>query len=187
MALFVNPFLSKTYFLAAKVRLSIIRASLWGVLLMEAPLALGKPRYVNAFFYQFTPTSCRVSLTGYGSSDCKYGAISVATGDRDSVNLHLMGKLGQWQLMLEEGGTLMPAVSAVLIRTNENVASNSPTPDFYYTFEDGGIMRGVCTAIPLTKKTSGRCVVNLQDGRTLDVSFATHSLKPVDDVQQSYH
>ncbi len=41
-----------------------------------------KPNYVKAYFYQFTPTSCRVSMTKYGASSCSAGMVSVAADNR---------------------------------------------------------------------------------------------------------
>jgi len=169
------------------IRILVVHICLIKFFLINAPLALGKPKYVNAFFYQFVPNSCRVSLTGYGSSSCTYGAISVAAGSKDSVNLHLISGLGQWQLMISDGDSFSPKVEVILIRSTENVANQQPTPTFYFNSEDGGIIDGSCTPIPITRKTSGRCTVRLKGSKLIDVSFTTDTLEPMNNVQRSYN
>lgn len=145
-----------------------------------------KPNYAKAYFYQFTPTSCRVSLTKYGASNCSKGMVSVKADDKDSVNIHLIGPLGQWQILLAEGSSFLPKVDAILIRSTKNVAAKIPAPDFYFNSINGGILSGECTPVILKPELSVRCIVRLSDARMLEVSFATDSLKPADNVQQAY-
>ena len=168
------------------IRKLVVNICMLKLLLFYAPSSLSKPKYVNAYFYQFVPKSCRVSLTGYGSSSCTYGAISVAADSKDSLNLHLISNLGQWQLMIVDGDSFMPKVDVVLIRSTENIASQKPAPTFYYNSEDGGIIEGICTPITITRRTSGRCTVRLKGEKLLDVSFTTDSLEPSKNVQSSY-
>ena len=157
-----------------------------GLLFFHASTSFGKPRYVNAYFYQFIPKSCRVSLAGYGSASCMHGVISVASDNKGSVNLHLISSLGQWQLLIVDGDSFMPKVDVVLIRSTEDIATQKPAPTFYYNSEDGGIIEGSCTPIPIARSTFGRCTARLKGAKHLDVSFATDSLEPVNDVQKSY-
>ena len=145
-----------------------------------------KPNYVKAYFYQFTPTSCRVSMTKYGASSCSAGMVSVAADNRDSVNIHLISPLGQWQILLAEGSSFLPKVDAILIRSTKNVAAKIPAPDFYFNSINGGILSGECTPVILKPELSVRCIVRLSDARMLEVSFATDSLKPADNVEQAY-
>ncbi|WP_233130264.1 hypothetical protein [Synechococcus sp. 1G10] len=147
---------------------------------------LANPQYVEAYFYQFVPSSCKMSHSGYGRGACEAGAISVGSEDRSSVNLHIIGKLGQWQFLISQGNSFMPQVDVVLIRSLTSVASKKPKPDFYYTRDGGGIKEGSCTPITITPRSSGRCVVTLEDGKTIDVSFETNTLKPVENVQKEY-
>ena len=154
--------------------------------LIHAPASFSKPKYVNAYFYNFIPKSCRISLTGYGSSSCTQGVISVAADSKDSVNLHLISGLGHWQLMISDGDSFMPKVDVVLIRSTKNIASQKPAPTFYYTSEDGGIMDGTCTPLPIMRSASGRCTVRLKGAKLLDVSFTTDSLEPSNNVQSLY-
>lgn len=88
--------------------------------------------------------------------------------------------------MVEDGSTYMPTVYAILIRTNASLAAQSPTPDFFYSIEDGSMTEGSCTPIPITRRTSGRCTAKIKGGKTLDIRFSTDSLRPADDVQRSY-
>jgi hypothetical protein len=167
-------------------RLLHARAFLLGFALSAAHPVSAKPEFVDAYFYQFKPTSCSVSLTGYGSANCELGVLSVAADNKNSVNIHLISRLGQWQLMLSDGATFAPSVDVVLIRSKANIKSKTPSPDFYYSASERTIVDGKCTPITITQESSGRCVVRLSDGKTLDVSFSTRSLRPADNVQKSY-
>lgn len=168
------------------IRILVVNICILKLFLFQAPTSLSKPKYVNAYFYNFTPKSCRVSLSGFGSSSCTYGAISVAADSKDSINLHLISGLGQWQLMIADGDSFMPKVDVVLIRSTENIATKKPAPTFYFNSDDGGIIEGTCTPITITRSTSGRCTVRLKGSKILDVSFATDSLEPSNNVQRSY-
>jgi hypothetical protein len=145
-----------------------------------------KISHVKAYFYQFTPASCSVSLTKYGASSCSTGMISVAADDKDSVNIHLISPLGQWQILLADGSSFLPKVNAILIRSIKNVAAKIPAPDFYYNSTNGDILSGECTQVILAPQLSVRCIARLRDTRVLDVSFKTDSLKPADNVKQAY-
>jgi hypothetical protein len=159
-------------------------ASLFGICITAGLSVAAKPKFVQAHFYEFIPTKCHVSLTGLGSAKCESGALSVAAQDRGSVNIHLMSKLGQWQFILSNGETFAPDISYVIIRSNANISNQSPAPDFYYSSQNGDILEGVCTPIPITQKTSGRCVARFKDGRRLDISFSTDALGRMLNVQQ---
>ncbi len=169
------------------IRMLVVNICVLKLFLFNAPSSFSKPKYVNAYFYDFTPKSCRVSLTGYGSSSCTHGVISVAADSKDSVNLHLISGLGQWQLVIADGDSFMPKVDVVLIRSSENIATKKPAPTFYYNSDDGGIIEGSCTPIPIARSTSGRCTVRLKGAKLLDVSFTTDSLEPSNTVQQVYN
>jgi hypothetical protein len=172
--------------LSMPVRLFRAKALLLGfVSALTLPVS-AKPEFVDAYFYQFQPSSCRVSLAGYGSATCEYGVLSVAADNKNSVNIHLVGRLGHWQLMLSDGATFAPVVDVILIRSTANLQENKPSPAFYYTTDDRTILDGKCTPIIISSISSGRCVVKLADGKTLDVSFATQSLRPADNVQKRY-
>lgn len=106
--------------------------------------------------------------------------------NRDSVNIHLISPLGQWQILLAEGSSFLPKVDAILIRSTKNVAAKIPAPDFYFNSINGGILSGQCTPVILKPELSVRCIVRLSDARMLEVSFATDSLKPADNVEQAY-
>jgi len=146
--------------------------------------AKADPEFVTAYFYEFKPERCSVSLDGYGASICDAGAITVAANDRNSVNIHLIGKLGQWQLMISNGREFVPQVDAVIIRTVEHATSDYPVPDFYFQRGADGIIQGNCSPIPLTPQTSARCIVKLFDGRSLEVSFKTNNLSPSRNVRR---
>jgi hypothetical protein len=88
--------------------------------------------------------------------------------------------------MIADGGTFMPSVMAVLIRSRANVASKTPAPDFYFSTDDGGIVNSSCTPIPVSPSSSARCIVQLKNDKSLDVSFATKTLRPADNVERSY-
>jgi hypothetical protein len=112
--------------------------------------------------------------------------VSVAADDRDSVNIHLIGPLGQWQIMLADASSFLPKVDAILIRSIKNVAAKIPKPDFYYNSTDDDILSSECTRFILASQSSVRCIVRLRDAKSLDVSFETDSLKPADNVKQGY-
>ena len=140
--------------------------------------------FVTAYFYEFIPERCSVSLEGYGTSSCDAGAVTVAADDRSSVNIHLFGKLGHWQLMISNGREFVPQVGAVIIRTVEHATSNYPVPDFYFQRGEKGIIEGNCSPISIMPQTSARCIVKLFDGRSLDVSFKTNNLSPSRNVRR---
>jgi len=174
-------------FMHKTIRVLVANICILKSLFFYAPTSHSKPRYTNAFFYEFAPKICRISLTGYGSTEsCTNGVISVSKDDKESVNLHLISSLGQWQLAIKDADSIMPRVDVILIRSIANLATKKPAPTFYYNSDDGGIIEGNCTPIPITRHTSGRCTVRLKGAKLLDVSFTTDSLEPAKNVQRSY-
>ncbi|WP_216903801.1 hypothetical protein [Synechococcus sp. CCY 9618] len=148
------------------------------LLMAPSTAARADTKFVNAHFYAFTPTACRMALDQYGASSCDAGAVSVAADNPDSVNLHMHGKLGQWQLLIKEATSTRPRVDLVVIRSSESIAKNQAKPDYFFTRSKGEITKGNCSPIPLKKESRGRCTVRLKDGRSLEMSFSTHNLSP---------
>lgn len=174
--------------LGPKAILSLARCFWLSAMFVAPPITPGNaaagPEFVDAYFYEFKPERCSVKLDNYGSSSCDVGAITVAANDKSSVNIHLIGKLGQWQLMISDGRGFAPQVDAVIIRTVEHATSDYPVPDFFFQRGDKGIVEGSCSPIPITPQTSARCIVKLYDGRSLEISFKTNNLSPSRNVRQ---
>ena len=165
-------------------RRSSIFLLLFGGFLLTTRAADASPQVMEAYFYEFKPSSCQISLTGYSSGGCEEGAITVSTQDINSVNIHLFGKLGHWQLVLSSGNSLTPKVEYAIIRSATSLSDKKPIPDFLYSKENGDIVDGSCTPIPITSSTSGRCIVQLRNGNNIDIRFKTNSLKQMQDVQK---
>lgn len=148
------------------------------LLMAPSSAARAGTQFVNAHFYAFKPTSCRVALDHYGASSCDAGAVSVAADNPDSVNLHMRGRLGQWQMLIKEATSATPRVDLVMIRSTASMARRQAKPDYFFTRKDGEIAQGTCSPIPLKKESRGRCIVRLKDGRALEMSFSTDNLSP---------
>lgn len=142
------------------------------------------PRYVEARFFEFRPLKCNVSFSGQPSSSCSQGIISVAADNPSSVNISVFSKIGLWQLVVSDGDTAMPSVEAVLVRLNRNLEQREPEPDYYY--DANSIVRGSCTPIFIAPRTNVRCKAIMSDGKTLDISFETNSLKPSENVERTF-
>jgi len=155
-----------------------------GVEFFAASDVRANPEYSEAYFYEFAPDSCNISLGDRLSGGCKEGAITVATSDSNSVNLHFFGDLGHWQLVISNGRSFSPVVDYVIIRSNSNKQNMDPLPDHYFSRENGDIIEGRCTPIPIIRKTSARCKIKLRDGKLIDTSFKTSNLKPMQNVQR---
>ena len=147
-------------------------------LLMAPYAAKAGTKFVNAHFYAFKPTACRMALDHYGAGSCDAGAVSVAADNPDSLNLHLRGPLGQWQVLIKKSTSATPRVDLVMIRSTKSMARRQAKPDYFFTRKDGEIALGTCSPIPLKKESSGRCLVRLKDGRSLEMSFSTDNLSP---------
>jgi hypothetical protein len=148
------------------------------LLIAPSTAAWAGTKVVKAQFYEFKPTACRMALDHYGASRCDRGAVSVAADNPDSVNLHMRGNLGQWQVVIKEATSSTPRVDLVMIRSTENMARRLAKPDYFFTRKKGEIAQGTCSPISLNKESHGRCTVRLKDGRSLEMSFSTDNLIP---------
>ncbi len=152
------------------------------LLIAPSTAAQAGTTFVNAHFYEFKPTACRMALDHYGESSCDRGAVSVAADNPDSVNLHMRGKLGQWQVVIKEATSATPRVDLVMIRSTANMASRQAKPDYFFTRKNGEIAQGTCSPLSLNKESRGRCTVRLKDGRSLEMSFSTDNLIPANNA-----
>lgn len=139
---------------------------------------------LTAYFYVFEPNTCLMSFDNYNSTNnCSLGIISVAVDDASSVNVSLMSKLGAWQLMLSEGDTSQPQIEVIAIRSIEDAGDADAKPKFLFTRNNGDLLRGTCSSIKITQRTSGNCEILLKDGRKIRMKFETDNLKLADNVE----
>ena len=159
------------------------------LLLLIIPLAmpgssLSAPRYVEARFFEFRPSKCRISFSGQPDSSCSQGVISVAANNASSVNISVFSEIGLWQLVVSDGDSALPSINAILIRLSKSLEQREPDPDFYY--DTASIAKGSCTPIFIGPRTSIRCKASMTDGKRLDVSFETDNLRPSQNVERTF-
>lgn len=152
--------------------------------LLFAAKAKSDVQNVKAYFYEFKPSTCLISLNSSTStSDCSHGIISVAKDDSSSVNISLISERSMWQLVLSEGDTSQPKIGVIAVYSIENLKGPNVKPQFLLDRDNGDIIRGTCSSIKIMKKTSGNCEVLLKGGNTIQIKFETNNLKLSDNVR----